>query len=420
MGRREVIIPYAPRLAFQPFHARQSRWAVIVAHRRAGKTVACINDVIKRAIEDGKQDGRYAYIAPFYSQAKGVAWDYLLHFSAPIRKQANASELWVELVTGARVRLFGADNAEALRGLYFDGIVADEYADWKPGVFGSVIRPALSDRKGWAVFIGTPKGHNAFWELFDRATEPEWFRLALRASETGILDSVELADAQKSMTADQYAQEYECSFEAAIVGAIYAKELQALREASRISAVPHDPAIPVHTAWDLGVGDSTTIIFWQQHGLSVRVIDAYEASGEGLPHYAQILQSKGYTYGKHWAPHDIQVRELGSGRSRIETAASLGIRFEVVPQMALEDGIHAARLLLPRCWFDDRKTRDLMEALQHYRWDLNQKTGELKPRPVHDWASHYADAFRYMAVALRDVAEKRSLVTVATHVSGWM
>jgi len=323
----------------------------------------------------------------------------------------------VELLNGARVRLFGADNADALRGLYFDGIVADEYADWKPGVFGSVIRPALSDRKGWAVFIGTPKGHNAFWKMFDEAREPEWFRVALLASQTGILEPGELADAQKSMTPDQFAQEYECSFEAAIVGAIYAKELQALRDANQVSHVPHDPALPVHTAWDLGVGDSTTIIFWQQHGMSVRIIDAYEASGEGLPHYAQILQRRAYTYGKHWAPHDIQVRELGSGRSRIETAASLGINFDVVPQMSLEDGIHAGRLLMARCWFDERKCGDLLEALQNYRWDLNQKTGELKPRPVHDWASHYADAYRYLAVAVRDEGPKRRPMELAV---GWM
>ena len=397
-----VEIPYTPRGNFLSFHNRTSRWAVIVAHRRAGKTVACINDMVRRAIEDGKRDGRYAYIAPYYFQAKSVAWDYLLRYSQPIRRQANASELWVELINGARIRLFGADNAEALRGLYFDGVICDEYADWKPGIFNSIIRPALSDRVGWAVFIGTPKGHNAFYDLYEGVRGDEWFRLALRASETGILATEELDDAKKSMTADQYAQEYECSFEAAIIGAIYTKELQEMRGDARVTTIPHDPSIPVHTAWDLGVGDATSIIFWQQHGFQVRVIDCYEASGEGLPHYAGILQQKGYIYGTHWAPHDIRVREIGSGRSRIETAASLGITFEVAPQVSLEDGIHAARMITPRVWIDERKCRLLIEALQHYRWEQNRSTGELKPRPVHDWASHFADAYRYMALAIRD------------------
>jgi phage terminase large subunit len=155
----------------------------------------------------------------------------------------------------------------------------------------------------------------------------------------------------------------------------------------------------VDTDWDLGVGDSTAIWFSQSlRSGEVRVIDYYEASGEGLPHYQMALTARGYVYGQHWAPHDIQVRELGSGRSRLETAASLGIRFQVVPNIPIEDGIHAVRMLLPRCWFDAEKTQAGLEAMQHYRRDYNTRLGEFKATPVHDWSEHGASAFRYLAV----------------------
>lgn len=419
---RRIVIDYEPRDAFKPFHRRTQRWACIVAHRRAGKTVACINDLIRRAIVEGRKDGRYAYIAPYHQQAKTVAWDYLLRFSDPVRQQANASELWVELVSGARIRLYGADNPDALRGIYLDGAILDEVADMRPRVWGEIIRPALADRKGWAVFIGTPKGHDAFYERHKEAAEnPEWFDALLKASETGILDPEELESARKDMTADQFAQEFECSFEAAIQGAIYAKELEAARADGRIGRVAHDASLPVHTVWDLGVGDATSIWFAQQCRNEIRLIDYYEATGEGLPHYAQVLQARGYTYGKHFAPHDISVRELGSGLSRMDTAAKLGIRFERIPQQSLEDGIHAARLVFPRVWIDETKCRPGIEALQHYRWDYNERMGEFRSRPVHDWSSHAADSFRYLATALKEPAgTKRPSARPHLGASGWM
>lgn len=188
-------------------------------------------------------------------------------------------------------------------------------------------------------------------------------------------------------------------------GAIYHSEIK--EAASRICAVPHDPVLQVTTVWDLGVGDSTSIWFVQQAGREVRVIDYYEASGEGLPHYARILSGKGYLYKKHWAPHDIQVRELGSGRSRIETAATLGIKFDITPNIGIDDGIHAVRMILPRCWFDEKRTARGIDCLRNYRREFNDKLGEFKTTPVHDWASHGADAFRYLAVALQDETPKK-------------
>jgi len=396
---RVVVIPYKPRESFKAFHDRKERWSVIVAHRRAGKTVACINDLIRKAAEKGKKNDLFAYIAPYHSQAKSVAWQYLLEYSQPIRSKENASELWVELLNGARIRLFGADNANSLRGLSLSGVVADETADWKPDVYGSVIRPALSDKQGWCAFIGTPRGHGEFYRLWN---EVDGFKAMLKASETNILPQSELDDAKKGMTTDQYDQEFECSFEAAIKGAIYADELKS----AEITSCPHDPSLQVETWWDLGVSDSTVILFTQTYGREIRIIDYYEAQGEGLPHYATVLDKKGYNYKSHNAPHDIQVRELGSGKSRVETARKLGITFQVVPNIPLHDGIQAGRLLLPRLVINEKKCRLLIEALQNYRWDYNEKLAQFKSRPLHDWSSHAADAFRYLAVGHKDIIKR--------------
>ena len=235
MSKPHIKLLYRPRSVFEDFHGRKQRWGVVVAHRRCGKTVACINELIVKALLEGKEDGRYAYVAPYYSQAKNIAWDYLLRFSKPVMAKANQSELWVELINGARIRLFGADNADSLRGLYLDGIVLDEYADMRPRIWGEIIRPLLADRLGWAVFIGTPKGHNAFWDIYSHATKSEdWYAKTLRASQTGLLPKSELEDAARSMTQDQYLQEFECDFESAILGAYYGKEMRQLTDANRI------------------------------------------------------------------------------------------------------------------------------------------------------------------------------------------
>jgi phage terminase large subunit len=402
LATKTVVIPYCPRDAFVPFHERAERWAVIVAHRRAGKTVATVNDLIRRAIQDGKTNGRYAYVAPLYGQAKAVAWDYLRRFSQPLLANANETELRVDLVNGARIRLYGADNPDTLRGIALDGVVLDEVADMKPRVWSEVIRPALSDRQGWAVFIGTPKGHNSFYDIWTRAQDdPAWFTLRLKASDTHLIADDELASAKAQMSDDQYAQEWETSFEAAIQGAYYGKELLEAEQQGRISNVPVDKGLPVHTAWDLGIGDSTAIWFVQQVGKEVRVIDYYEASGVGLDHYAKVLQGKNYLWGDHIVPHDAAVRELGSGRSRIETLASLGIKTRVAPRLGVDDGINAARLLLARCWFDQGRTADGVELLKQYRRAWNEERKCFEPRPLHDHTSHAADAFRYLAIGLK-------------------
>jgi hypothetical protein len=299
-----------------------------------------------------------------------------------------------------------------MRGIYSDGAVFDEYGLQPPNVFTEVMRPALSDRKGWGFFVGTPNGRNQFQKVALEAqanVTGDWAFASFKASETGYVDALELQNARAMMTADEYAQEYECSFEAAIKGSIYSAELLAVRDSGRVSRVPLDPILPVDTDWDLGVGDATAIWFSQSlRSGEVRVIDFYEASGEGLPHYAQVLRTKGYTYGRHWAPHDIQVKEFsGEGRTRLEVAQKLGIQFNIVPNIPIEDGIHAARMLFPKCYFDEQKCRPGLDALQAYRRDYNTRLNEFKATPVHDWSSHAADAWRYLAVRQSTPKEKR-------------
>lgn len=369
--------------------------------------MACVADLVDAALRCKRENGRFAYIAPFYTQAKDVAWVYVKQMVAPIPGAViNESELRADLPNGARVRLYGADNADRLRGLFLDGIVLDEFADMRPSVWGEVIRPALSDRQGWATFIGTPKGRNEFWSIYDYAVRNEdWFDLMLPASESGLLPAEELADAARMMTPEQYAQEYECSFEAAILGAYFGKEIAEAERAGRICELQYERALPVHTAWDLGIGDSTAIWFFQVAGSEIRVIDHYEAHGHGLSHYAAVLEAKPYRYGDDFVPHDARVRELGTGRTRVETLQQLGRKPVLVPAHKIGDGVNAARLSLSACWFDRYKCAEGLEALRQYRADFDEKTRAFKDAPRHDWTSHSADAFRYLAMAWREMAQ---------------
>lgn len=394
-------------------HTRQTRWGVAVCHRRAGKTVACVNDLIKGAATCDKPSGRFAYIAPQLNQAKDIAWSYLLEYTDCFgaERKVNASELWVELPNnGARIRIYGADNPDRLRGIYLDGAVLDEFGDMDPTVWSQVIRPALSDRKGWAVFIGTPKGKNTFHTLWTQAHESnDWFTLNLKASETGLLDAAELTDARRMMSEDEYAQEYECSFEAAVKGAYYGKEMNDAEDAERIAGVPYDPRLPVHTAWDLGVADSTVIWFIQVSGRETRIIDVLKGEGVGLDWYAKRLSGRDYVWGSHYLPHDVEVRELGTGKSRKEVLAGLGIKATVCPNIPIADGIQAVRMLLPTCWFDKDKCKAGIEALRMYRREYDEKRQEFRVNPLHDWTSHYADALRYFAVGHRNRVEARPI-----------
>lgn len=407
-SEQRIVIPYEPREIFKPFHNRTQRWSVEVDHRRCGKTVSRVNDLIKRAITNPRERPRYAYIAPLLKQAKGVVWDYLKHFSAPLRDYGatyNEAELRVDYPNGGQIRLYGADNYDSLRGIYLDGVVLDEYGDMDPGIW-PVIRPALSDREGWADFIGTPKGKNAFFDVWrDAQGNADWYAAMHKASVTGLIPELELVDARKTLTADQYAQEYECSFDAAVQGAYYGKEMGDAEAEKRICRVPYDKASDVITAWDLGIGDSTSIWFCQMIGQEYHLIDYVENNGVGLDWYVKELKSKPYVYGDHILPHDVEAKELGTGKSRKEVLSELGIKVTVAPRLGVNDGINAVRMILNRCWFDAEKCSRGIDALKLYRTEWDDRRKVYRDNPLHDWTSHPADAFRYLATGLKKTAK---------------
>jgi hypothetical protein len=333
--------------------------------------------------------GLFGYVAPYRSQAKAVAWQYFKDGAYPIIDNVNEQELTITLINGSQIRLFGADNADSIRGLGFSGLYLDEYGDFKPSVFGNVLRAALSDKQGWCVFGGTPKGKNQFWEIYDTATRlpSEWFLLRLPASTSGLLPASELAAAKAQLAEDQYLQEYECSFEAAILGAFYGKEMREAADQGRITNVPYDPNLPTYTAWDLGYRDDTAIWFYQVARGEIRVIDFYAVSGANIHSIAEVVTGKPYRYAKHFLPHDARAKSLQTGKSIVEQlAAQLDIaKLAVVPDIGVQNGIQAVRMMLPRVWFDAERCGDGIEALRQYQREYDEDKKAYRASPRHDW-----------------------------------
>jgi hypothetical protein len=397
----QIVIPYSPRELQLKIHEAvdSHRFTVVVAHRRFGKTVSAINHLIKAAIECNKPNPRFAYIAPTYAQSKRVAWDYLLEFTRPLGAVANISELRVDF-WGRRISLYGSDNADSLRGQYFDGVVLDEIGDQNPKIWNEILRPALADREGWCLFIGTPKGRNHYADLRDRAQVTEgWQLLEFKASQTGVLSDKELWAARQEMGEDKYQQEFECSFNAAIEGSYYGQIINDLEAKGRITTIDRDDLCRSFVAWDLGMGDSTCLWVAQLAGKEIRIIDCMENHGVGLDYYVSWLRENNYQGFTQYLPHDVEVRELGTGRSRKEVLEEAGLSITVAPRLSIADGIQAVRRMLPRCWFD-HKTKAGLDALRNYRREYNEKQQVFYDKPLHNWASHYSDAFRYLAISL--------------------
>jgi hypothetical protein len=408
----EIAVSYKPRHHFIPFHSRSTRFAVMVAHRRAGKTVACVNELIARAIYSKKKRPHYGYIAPFINQAKKIAWEYLKEGTEGLLlKKPNETELTVRLAHNkAEVSIYGADNPDRFRGLYFDGIILDEFGDMAPSIWTSVLIPALSDRQGWAVFIGTPKGKNHFFKIYQRAkTEPHWYHYMLRASESGVLPPSELALARREMGEDEYLQEYECSFDAAVKGTYYAKQIAELEGKGRVGTESglFDPEFPVQVALDIGFTDSTALWYWQERPDGLSIIDYDEAHTETLNFYFELLNTKRYKYSTIWLPHDARAKSLQTGISTVQQFLLANFPVRIGPQLSLQDGINVAKRMLDQCWFSP-KCENGVEALRAYHRDWNEETKSYSDRPAHDWSSHGADAFRYLCL----VARERSMPVV--------
>lgn len=385
------------------------KYGVMICHRRWGKTVLAVSRLCRNAANGG-ETYRGAYLAPTYRQAKDVAWDYILKIARAAGARINISELSVEFPNGARIRLYGAENPDSLRGLNLCDVVIDEVAQMPRSMWTEIILPMLVSTQGRALFVGTPKGKNlllAIWEEA-RAHPDQWVALMYKTSDTHFFTEETLGKARRSMSEEEYLQEYECSFAASVKGSYYGRLLETAEHDGRICGVPYNPAFAVITAWDLGFSDSTAIWFAQAVGQEVHIIDYYASSGVGLDHYARVLKEKGYVYGEHLFPHDVAVSELGTGKTRLETLRTLGLPGRVLKAARVDDGINAVRMLLPRCWFDREKCEAGLDALRMYQRDWDEKAQDFRSAPRHDWTSHGADAFRYLAMGIDGAAAKIS------------
>lgn len=375
--------------------------------RRAGKDVVAFNLILRAAL---RKVGVYYYIFPTYAQAKKVIWDsmtnsgerFLDYIPNELIVSCNSQEMKIKLANESLIQLVGSDNIDSLVGTNPRGIIFSEYALQDPRAY-QFLRPILLANDGWALFVSTPRGKNSFWELYQIAkNSPSWYCSKLTVEDTQHISLFEIEKERHEgiMSDDLIQQEYFTSFELGVEGAYYAKYMDKLRLNGQIGIVPWEPGFKVHTAWDLGVRDSTTIIFFQNIGATIRIIDSYEKNKEGLEHYAKILSSKPYVYGKHIAPHDIAVQEFGTGMTRLEKARQLGIKFIVAPDLSVVDGIEAVRTTLPKCWFDEKNCKQLIKSLENYRQEYDPKKQVYKNQPLHDIFSHFSDAFRYLAVSL--------------------
>ena len=403
----KITIPYTPRKQQAYIHENieKFRYSLLCCHRRFGKTVMCINHLIKQSMTSKNHQPRYAYIAPTYSQAKKIAYDYLVHFTKNIPgMKYNQTELRADFINGARITLLSSENPDSLRGIYLDGCIIDETAQINPVLINEVVTPALSDRKGFMILVGTPKGMaNLFYDYYQKAqSDPKWFLYVAKASETKIVDKEELEAALAVMGSQKYSQEFECSFIGNIQGSIYGDLIAKLEDKQQITRVPVNPGYPVNVAWDLGFNDATALIFFQQIGHMIHIVDFYENTNEPLPYYAQVIKEKDYVIGQNYGPHDLEQTEFGSGKTRREVAYQLGLRFKIAPRMAIEDGIHAVKMILPRCIIDVDNCSKLINALRHYHRKFSDKERVYKIKPVHDWSSHAADALRTLAVGLNE------------------
>ena len=380
----------------------QKRFNVLVVHRRAGKTVYAIKWLIKHTLRCERPNPRGAYVAPLYRQAKAIAWTYLKEFTRDIPGTTfNESELRAIFRNGAEIRLLGAAEPDSLRGLYVDAAVCDEMAQFAPRAWTEVLRPALADRQGKALIIGTVFGRaNQFYEFYRDAEDKEhWYRNLLTVHDTDAIDPEELKLVQEDMSEDEWKQEMLCDWDSAVKGSYYGQIMNGIEKANQITTVPHDPDLLVHTSWDLGMADSTVVAYWQKLSAGeVRCIDVDEFQNTGLSDIVGQLRSKPYGYGSHILPHDAKVRELGTGKSRVEVLRSLGIEPTICRGLSVQDGISAVRGLLPRVWFDRVRCFQLVEALKTYRSDWNDERRVFTKQPMHTWEGHFADAVRYFAI----------------------
>ena len=389
-----------PLLKYMSQKKRNLR-AVVAWHRRAGKDLTCVNVLAIKALQ---RVGTYWYVLPYANQARRIIWNgmtgegkkFIDYFPREIVEKKSEQEMRVHLKNGSVIQLMGSDDPDKMVGANPVGCVFSEYSISDPSAW-QLINPILAENGGWALFNGTPRGENHFYKMLLKAqSDGKWYSSHLSVKDTKAIPPDELRRARDELNNEaRFQSEYMCSFKTPVEGSYYGPYIsRAYRDKRILDELSPDPILPVHTAWDLGMDDATTIWFFQLFKNEVRLVHYYENSGEGLPHYAIV-------YGKHYAPHDIKVRELGTGKSRLEIARSMGLKFTTVKKLPIIDGIDAVRAMLPRCWFNKVRCARGLEALKGYHKEFDSSRQVFRKTPVHDSNSHGADAFRTMAVGLK-------------------
>lgn len=411
--RKETELEYQPRYWSLPMHNTLVRWIVLVIHRRGGKTTAALNHLQRAALNN--PNTRYAYIAPTYKQAKRIVWKMAKFYAKGIDGvKFNEAELLITYANGSEIMILGSDNPDSLRGIALWGCFLDEYPLQSPIVFTEIVTKCLADHQGFCIFGGTPNGKGHFYKVYQVAkSDPEWCLVYRTIDQSLAEESGETIDMLRRsleddralvkngiMTPEEFEQEWYNSFDAAVRGAVYLREISKAQEEGRIRHCAWVPGEMVYTVWDLGVSksDAMAIGFYQKVAGETRMIDYYENTGLGLVHYAKVVKEKPYVYGRHFAPHDIKAKELVSGKTRQEGAAKLGIIFDVTPSQSIEDGIDAGRQFWNGLFVDPKKCEVFLDLVGQYRYAFDEKTGQFTPTPIHNFTSHAADVHRYAAL----------------------
>jgi phage terminase large subunit len=389
----------------------------MVLHRRAGKTTAVLNHLQRDCIR--VPNSQFAYIGPTYKQSKRIAWEIAKFISRNIPGvQYNESELIIRYPNNSRLILVGSENPDSLRGIALWGAAFDEYSQQPSNVFSEIISKALADHLGYAIFFGTPKGKNEFYRLYQAGKSDQAWTVVYRTIDDSLRDEVgetienlrtALEDDRKLvaaglMTQEEFDQEWYCSFEAAIKGAYYAKQISTARNDNRIREIPYDPALPVFDVWDLGTGPQIGVGLYQAVGHARHMIGYLQGEvSDGLPQMIAKLQKLPYVWGKHFAPHDIRATDQSTGKTRWETAKNLNWEFEIIPGMSVDDGIEAGRLFFPRLYVDEKKCALWLDAIAQYHQEWDDNRGMFLEKPYHDWTSHPADVHRYASIVSEEM-----------------
>ena len=412
----EVEIPYnfKPREYQKPFFQAMEdgyRFAILLFPRRHGKDKTAFNYIIRKMAEEV---GNYAYMFPTASLARKAAWQnidskgfrLLDHIPKELIVRKLNNQMFIELKNGSTLVFLGSDKQVNV-GTNFRGIVFSEFALQDVQTY-YYLRPVILENNGFIVIATTPRGKNDFYDIWKLAEKnPKWFTHKLTWKEAGVFTEAEIEEERKNGMSDEMINsEYNTEF-GGLEGSYYIRYLDRARLSHQIGHVPYDPGMRVNTVWDLGISDSTAIIFYQQMGNEIHVIDSYENEGEGLAHYVNIVDKKarlnGWVLGKHYAPHDISNRELGSGLSRKDTASGMGLNFIVLPtlRMSIAEGIECVRGTFPRVWFNEPTCPQLIKALENYVKSYDDKRKVYNDKPLHNWASHFSDSFRYLCIAIK-------------------